>query len=84
MNIIIRKWGNSAGAIFPAVALAKAGVSLGDELELEVQEGQITLKQKSPKYSLDALLKESPPDAFALNQENEQWLHDGDMGKEAV
>ena len=82
MRTNIRKWGNSAGAIIPAGALAKAGISLGDTVELEVQDGQITLKQASPKYSLEDLLKASPTEAFALDEQDKKWLQDSPLGKE--
>ena len=82
MQTHIRKWGNSAGAIIPAGALLKAGICLGDTLTLDVQEGVIILKQISPSYTLDDLLKASPKKAFSLDQEDNDWLHDGDLGGE--
>lgn len=82
MHTNIRKWGNSVGVIIPAGVLAKAGMSLGDTIELEVQDGQITLKQASPKYSLEGLLKASPPETFALDEEDKAWLQDSPLGKE--
>ncbi len=87
MNIVIRKWGNSAGAIFPAVALAKAGIGLGDQLEMEVKDGLITLKpvkDKVPEYSLGELLKGASAEDFALSEEDVDWLRDGDVGREAM
>lgn len=82
MQTNIRKWGNSAGAIIPAVALAKAGISLGDTVELNVREGQITLKQASPKFTLEELLQASPEGAFEVTEEDREWLNDKPVGKE--
>ncbi len=82
MQTNIRKWGNSAGAIIPAGALVKAGISLGDTVELDVREGQITLKQASPKFTLDELLQASPEGAFDVSEEDREWLHDKPLGKE--
>ena len=82
-TIRIRKWGNSAGTIIPAVTLAKAGIHLGDELEVEAEEGRIVLKQQSPKYTLDELLKHSSPAAFELDEEGREWLND-EVGMERV
>lgn len=82
MQTNIRKWGNSAGAIIPAGALAKAGISLGDTVELDVREGEITLKQASPKFTLEELLKASPEGTFEVTEEDREWLHDKPVGKE--
>ena len=82
MQTNIRKWGNSAGVIIPAGALAKAGISLGDTVELDVREGKITLKQASPKFTLDELLRASSEDAFEVTEEDREWLHDKPAGKE--
>lgn len=49
MQTHIRKWGNSAGTVIPAKALAKAGFSLGDTVEIVAAEGQIIIKQATPK-----------------------------------
>lgn len=84
MHTNIRKWGNSAGAIIPAGALAKAGISLGDTVELDVREGEIILKHTSPKYTLDQLLKASPQGTFDISDEDREWLHDEPVGKELV
>ena len=82
MQTNIRKWGNSAGAIIPTGALAKAGISLGDTVELDVREGEIILKHATPKYTLDQLLNESPKGSFEINDEDREWLHKTPVGKE--
>ena len=82
MQTNIRKWGNSAGAIIPAGALTKAGISLGDTVELDVREGAITLKQASPKYTLAKLLEMSPSSAMELDDEDREWLYENAVGKE--
>ncbi len=82
MQTNIRKWGNSAGAIIPAAALAKAGINLGDTVEVDVRDGQITLKQASPKYTLEQLLESSPKELVDINDEDRVWLHSSPVGKE--
>jgi antitoxin component of MazEF toxin-antitoxin module len=82
MRTNIRKWGNSAGTVIPAKALAKAGFSLGDTVEILAVDGQIVIKQATPKYSLDDLLSASPKKAFELDDEDRAWLHEEPVGKE--
>ncbi|MBV1920508.1 MAG: hypothetical protein KUG73_07475 [Pseudomonadales bacterium] len=82
MQTNIRKWGNSAGAILPAAALIKAGIALGDTVEVNVCDGQITLKQASPKYSLEQLLKASPASKVKLDDEDREWINETPVGKE--
>ncbi|RLA43758.1 MAG: AbrB family transcriptional regulator [Gammaproteobacteria bacterium] len=83
MRTNIRKWGNSAGTVIPARALAKAGFSLGDTVEIIAVDGQIVIKQATPKYNLDDLLASSPRKAFELDDEDRAWLYDESVGKEA-
>ncbi|MEM8561506.1 MAG: AbrB/MazE/SpoVT family DNA-binding domain-containing protein [Pseudomonadota bacterium] len=82
MRTNIRKWGNSAGAIIPAAALAQAGIKLGDAVELDVRKGEITLKHLTPEYSLEQLLDASPRGSFALDEEDREWLDDAPVGEE--
>lgn len=82
MHSTIRKWGNSAGAIIPAAALAKSGLHLNENVEVEAVEGQIIIKQSTPTYSLDELLKATPPGAIELDDSDREWLHDSPVGKE--
>ncbi|PCI45312.1 MAG: hypothetical protein COB51_08960 [Moraxellaceae bacterium] len=44
MKTLIRKLGNSAGAVIPAEALLSIGIKVGDSVEVEVINGAITLK----------------------------------------
>jgi antitoxin ChpS len=58
MKTNIRKIGNSAGMILPAVILKKLHLSEGDEIEISENGNQILLtpKQNKPKYTLKELL----------------------------
>jgi antitoxin MazE/antitoxin ChpS len=82
MQTNIRKWGNSSGAIIPAAVLAKAGFSQGDTVDIEAVDGHIVIKQATPVYSLDDLLKACPSEAVALDDEDRKWLNDAPVGKE--
>ena len=84
MRTNIRKWGNSAGTILPATALAKAGIELGDSVEVIAEIGQITIRALSPEYTLDELLAATPASAVKLSQEDEEWLNSEPVGRELI
>ncbi|MDV4158726.1 MULTISPECIES: AbrB/MazE/SpoVT family DNA-binding domain-containing protein [Rhizobium] len=44
MNVTIRKIGNSEGIIIPKETLDRLGLKTGDSLELQIENGGITLK----------------------------------------
>lgn len=58
MRTTIRKIGNSAGTILPAVIREKLNLNEGDSVEIEVQDGQIVIKpcKVKPKYKLSELV----------------------------
>ena len=82
MHTNIRKWGNSAGTIIPAPALAKAGLKLGDTVNVEASEGQIIIKQATPSYTLAELLKATSEESIQVDDSDREWLHDSPVGKE--
>lgn len=84
MRTNIRKWGNSAGAIIPAAALAKSGLKLGECVDIIAEDGQITIKTHTPEYSLDDLLAATPASAVKLTDEDNEWLGDLPVGRELI
>jgi len=50
------KWGNSQAVRIPKTVLEQARLQEGDELEIQVQEGRITLESPSPKLTLESLV----------------------------
>ena len=84
METNVRQWGNSAGVILPAPALAQAGIKLGDALEVVAQAGQIIIKTPSPVYTLDELLAASPDSAVILREEDKAWLNSPPVGREDI
>ncbi|MCT4715622.1 AbrB/MazE/SpoVT family DNA-binding domain-containing protein [Enterobacteriaceae bacterium H18W14] len=82
MKTLIRKWGNSAGAIIPAAVLEQAGMKLGDKVDIEAVEGGILLRAAKPVYTLDELLARSPEGSFELDDEDREWLNTKPVGKE--
>ncbi len=79
----LRKLGNSAGTIIPAMALNIAGFSLGDELDIEANEGQILIKKARTSYSLEQLLEGVTPEMIELGDEDQAWMM-STTGKELI
>jgi antitoxin MazE len=50
------KWGNSQAVRIPKAVVEKARLQEGDELEIHVQEGRITIEPLSPKPTLESLV----------------------------
>ena len=53
MKTKINKWGNSPAARFPKKSLELSGLKMGDDLEIIVIPGSITLKKKTKKSLRD-------------------------------
>ena len=84
MQSVIRKWGNSAGTIIPARALAKAGLHMGDAVAIHAQLGEIVIRHVQPEYSLDKLLAPTPAKHLQHHKEDRQWLNNAPVGKELI
>ena len=85
MELVIRKIGNSKGAVIPAPLLKELGVDAGQILQANVVEGRLVIeKMKQPEYSLNDLLAQCSPEMMALDDEDKSWLNDAPVGKEVV
>ena len=60
----VRIWGNSPGLQLSDELLADAGINLGDEVDVRVENGKIVIT-KTPlirgKYKIDDLVAQIPP-----------------------
>jgi antitoxin MazE len=50
------KWGNSQAVRIPKTVIEQAHLHEGDELEIQVQEGRITIESLHPKPTLQSLV----------------------------
>jgi antitoxin MazE len=77
----VQKWGNSQGVRVPLRLLEEAKISLGDEVDVTVQEGQLIVSP-SPrirgKYRLEDLVARMPE---GYEPVEEDW--GGPVGREA-
>jgi antitoxin MazE len=61
MEVEIQKWGNSAAVRVPALVLREAGISLGQTLELTIENGRLVFAPKK-EWSLEELVAAITPD----------------------
>ncbi|MCI0489924.1 MAG: transcriptional regulator/antitoxin, MazE [Blastocatellia bacterium] len=76
----IQKWGNSQGVELEKQTLEDADLSIGDDVEIIVQEGQILVRKLSKsKFDLNELLSRMPDDyevreeSFGKPVGKEEW-----------
>lgn len=57
MEVIVKKWGNSAAVRIPAAVMAAAHVALDQHVEVREEEGRIVIEPvRNQKYKLAELL----------------------------
>ena len=85
MKTSIRKIGNSAGMILPAVILKKLNLSEGDEIEISEKGNQIVITpgKIKPKYTLKELLAQCDLNAPMPEIVNE-WDNIQPVGRESL
>lgn len=86
METIIRKFGNSKGAIIPAALLKELDLDVNHKVDAKVESGRIVIEPilETPEYSLDELLAQSPADKVTLTDEDKDWLNSPNVGREQV
>lgn len=62
MSQTVVKWGNSLGLRIPQSIASQIKLSEGSQVMLEVVDGNLVVKPKRTKYSLDALLEDITPE----------------------
>lgn len=56
IRVQLVRWGNSRALRIPKTVLEKAELREGDELEIRVEGGRITIEPLKPKLTLDELV----------------------------
>jgi antitoxin MazE len=57
MNVLIKKWGNSASVRIPASVMAAANLSLNQAVDVREEQGRIIVEPiRSPDYDLASLI----------------------------
>lgn len=52
----VSKWGNSAAVRLPARALERAGLAVGDAVEVIARDEAILIRRRRPRVTMDELL----------------------------
>ncbi|MEE9338808.1 MAG: AbrB/MazE/SpoVT family DNA-binding domain-containing protein [Methylococcaceae bacterium] len=83
MQTLVRKIGNSTGMIIPATILKKYSLKIGDNLEIQDDNGRIFIvpTQIKPKYTLTELLAKCDESA-PMPQELIDWDNTPEVGAE--
>ncbi len=83
MRTNIRKIGNSAGAIIPALLLKKLNISKGDSIEITEDNHKIIISPCKIKYSLKELLSQCDENA-AMPKILNEWEQLSPVGREVL
>jgi len=64
MQVLIKKWGNSASVRIPATVMAAASLSVDQAVEVREENGRIIIEPVRATYTLDELLAGMRPETF--------------------
>jgi len=83
MQSLVRKIGNSTGMIIPAAILRKYSLKIGDQIDIQDDNGRIVIvpTQTKPKYTLTQLLEKCDESA-PMPQELIDWDNTPEVGIE--
>ena len=70
MRITIKRWGNSAGMVFPNIVMKELNLQPGQSVEAQVSNNQLILTPISRRYSLDELLAQCDMNAAELSEQD--------------
>jgi len=65
MQVLIKKWGNSASVRIPATVMAAASISVDQAVDVREENGRIIIEPiRAPSYDLASLLDAMTPETF--------------------
>jgi len=76
MTATLSSWGNSQGLRFPKNIMRELSLSVGDKLNIFVENQKIILepiKEERVKYNIDDLVKKMPKDYKATEEFSEKF-----------
>ncbi len=83
MQTLVRKIGNSTGMIIPANILKKYSLNIGDQLDIQDDNGRLVIipTQTKPKYTLTQLLDKCD-ESVPMPQKLIDWDNSPEVGNE--
>jgi antitoxin MazE len=79
MRTRVDRWGNSLGVRIPKAIAEEAGLREGTHVEIDVENGAVTMRRTKPQYTLDELLEGLTPDMV-----HSEWGDVEDVGRERI
>ncbi len=74
----IKTWGNGLAVRLPKMVAVQAGFKEGDEISIDVHDGELVLRHAKPAYRLEDLLngitKENQPESFDTDPVGDELL----------
>ena len=65
MQVLVKKWGNSASVRIPATVMAAASISVDQAVDVREENGRIIIEPiRAPSYDLGDLLTRMTPETF--------------------
>jgi len=65
MQVLVKKWGNSASVRIPATVMAAAQISVDQAVDVREENGRIIIEPiRAPSYELNDLLARMAPETF--------------------
>jgi len=81
-SLAIRQSGGANIVSIPKAVLKVLGLHVGSSLDLSIENNKIILTPIKEEPSLEELLAGSPKKRLALKKEDNEWLHEKNLGKE--
>ena len=80
----LRKVGGSVMLAIPPAILGSAGLSVGNEVSISVENDSLVVKpQTRPRYTLDELLAQCEQD-IDISEEDREWLEAPLVGRDLI
>ena len=80
---IVGRWGKNLAVRLPGDVAKKAGIRVGERVEVSAEEGAIVVRRAVPRYSIEKLFRgKSPAEWRLLYAGAFEW--GPDLGREAV
>ncbi len=80
--VTVRQSGGAEIVSIPKAIGQSLGIHVGAKLDLTIEDNKLVLTPIKEELSLDALLADSPKEAFGVTDEDREWLDMSPAGKE--
>jgi antitoxin component of MazEF toxin-antitoxin module len=82
-QVTVGKWGKNLAVRFPGEIVTAAGLSDGDRVEIETQDGNILIRRTAPHFTLEELFRGKSPEEWRAAY-REAFDLGPDVGRETV